>query len=1106
MSHLKYFFFSILFWISFGINAQELGRYFIRNFSPKEYNAHTQNWSAIQDDRGLMYIGNTTGVLEYDGKNWRLIEMPNRTTVRTISKGVDGVIYVGSQGDFGYLKPNQQGNMEFVSLVSKLPEEHRNFKDVWTSHAGKEGVYFMTDYKIFRFNTNGTFSYFTPKTDAFFLSFYVDGKLYAHESKVGLLELVDDKLELVKGGEKLIGVPMYTLFSFQDGKLLAGAGKAGLFYIDAQKPSESAIREWNIPANQILKDNILYCGINQGGKLIFGTLKNGIYVLDEQTGAIISNIQQETGLQNNQVWNVGTDNQGGVWACTNKGLSRIELQTPFTFWTEKEGAGKIFGIAKQKTNLYVATGQGVMMLDKTKNLFQYISEGTRQAWCFYHLTNGQNSTLFAGTQAGVFVVESDKMEAIKGTLGGFDIHQPKKFPNTLMSATIDGVSVIQQKNNKWEFIGKIEGYAEETRSIADDEDGNIWLGSYYRGVYQLVYENDSILKPKIVQYDTTNFLPSMKENYSFNVGEKLVFTTSDGIYEFDKTNKKFVPSTILGESMKGGTGSDVRLFSEDKENKIWYRKGFVMGRASVNSEEKDTVAFMRLPKMEVNAIYPEKNSQNIWIGGSEGLFQYNNLEKFQRMPISPMIRQFVIGTDSIAFYGAFAQGKDSVLSIKTTLTQPKEMKLVLPYKLASQSIQFQFSTTSFDSEDQNQYQFILEGNDKNWSEWSTETKKEYTNLWEGKYIFRIKSKNVYGMISNEATYEFEILPPWYRTVWAYLSYLVMAALLTYTLVKINTIRLEKANKRLEEIVKQRTAEIQEKNATLQLQKEEILTQNEELYQQQEEIIAQRDFIEKQKETLENQHTRIMDSIRYAQTIQKGVLPFPERLQTCLKEYFVFYKPKDIVSGDFYWFEQVGEKKLLAVVDCTGHGVPGAFMSMIGSAILNDIVIKEGETSPKNILEGLSKLVRKVLKQDEEGSNQDGMDAALCKWEISENQQVMLSFAGAKRPLLYLKDGKIVEVKGTPKSIAGFQLKTREFLQEELLLPENTMIYLTTDGYSDQSIQPHQHKIGTLKLKELIESSQEKSMAEQRKILEDFLIENQGENPQRDDITIMGLRL
>ncbi|GAB4340660.1 MAG: hypothetical protein OHK0038_20180 [Flammeovirgaceae bacterium] len=1106
MTYSKRLFFSFLLFISFQVDAQELGKYFIRNFSPKEYNAHTQNWSAVQDDRGLMYVGNTTGVLEYDGKNWRLIEMPNRTTVRTVTKGIDGVIYIGSQGDFGYLKPNALGKMVFVSLVSKLPQEHRNFKDVWASHAGKEGVYFMTDYKIFRYNPDGTFTYITPKTDAFFLSFYIDGKLYTHEAKAGLFVLDNDSLQLVRGGERLIKEALYTLFSLGDGRLMAGAGKSGLFLIDVKK-TDNPISEWNIPVNQILKENILYCGLKMGDKLAFGTLKNGVYVVDEKTGELISHIHQETGLQNNQVWNLGTDNQGGLWACTNKGLSRIELQTPFTFWTEKEGAGKIFGIAKHKNNLYVATGQGVMMLDKAKNVFQYISEGTRQAWCFYQYSNVQNSTLFAGTQAGVFIVNNDKMEGIKGTVGGFDIHLPKKFPNTLMAATIDGVSVVQLKeNNKWEFVGKIEGYAEETRSIADDEDGNIWLGSYYRGVYQLVYENDSVLKPKIIPYDTTHFLPSMKENYSFNIGDKLVFTTSDGIYEFDKKSKKFVPSSVLGKSLKGGVGSDVRLFSVDKQNKVWYRKGYTIGSAAIGTEEKDTVAFMRLPKMEVNYIYPEADSKNVWVGGSEGLFKYDSKEKLQRSAVTPMIRQFVIGTDSVAFYGAFSQGKDSVASIRTTNIQPKEMKLVLPYKLASQSIQFQFSATSFDSEDQNQYQYFLEGNDKNWSEWTNETKKEYTNLWEGKYNFRIKSKNVYGLVSEETSYEFEILPPWYRTIWAYLSYLVLAALLTYFLVKINTIRLEKANKRLEEIVKQRTAEIQEKNATLQQQKEEILTQNEELYQQQEEIIAQRDFIEKQKQTLEEQHTRIMDSIRYAQTIQQGVLPFPERLQASLKEYFVFYKPKDIVSGDFYWFEQIGEKRLLAVVDCTGHGVPGALMSMIGSAILNDIVIKEGETSPKNILEALSKLVRRVLKQDEEGSNQDGMDAALCKWEVFDNQQIKLSFAGAKRPLLYIQNRQIVEVRGTPRSIAGIQLKAKDFIQEELILPENTVIYLTTDGYADQSIDPQSHKIGTAKFKELLETHQDLNLEEQKEALERFLAENQGTNPQRDDITVMGVRV
>ncbi|MCS6833229.1 MAG: hypothetical protein NZ521_06625, partial [Flammeovirgaceae bacterium] len=314
----------------FPIFAQkEKGRYFIRNFTPKEYQAHTQNWSAVQDDRGLMYIGNTSGILEYDGKNWRLIYMPNRTTVRTISKGKDGVIYLGSQGDFGFLKPNAQGLTEFISLTKQLPAEHRNFKDVWTTHAGNDGVYFMTDYKIYRLNPDGTFSYFFPTSNAFFLSFYVNGKLYVHESKVGLLVLKNGKFELMKDGEKFKGMALYTLISRIDGTLVAGAGKGGLFLIDETQPTGQAVQPWNIPVNTALQEGILYCGMKIDQKLIFGTLKNGVYVVDEQTGELLTHLHQEVGLQNNQVWNIGKDNQGGIWACTNKGLSRIELSTPF---------------------------------------------------------------------------------------------------------------------------------------------------------------------------------------------------------------------------------------------------------------------------------------------------------------------------------------------------------------------------------------------------------------------------------------------------------------------------------------------------------------------------------------------------------------------------------------------------------------------------------------------------------------------------------------------------------------------------------------------------------------------------------------------------------
>ncbi|MCS6833331.1 MAG: SpoIIE family protein phosphatase, partial [Flammeovirgaceae bacterium] len=191
-------------------------------------------------------------------------------------------------------------------------------------------------------------------------------------------------------------------------------------------------------------------------------------------------------------------------------------------------------------------------------------------------------------------------------------------------------------------------------------------------------------------------------------------------------------------------------------------------------------------------------------------------------------------------------------------------------------------------------------------------------------------------------------------------------------------------------------------------------------------------------------------------------------------------------------------------DCTGHGVPGAFMSMIGIAILNDIVIKEGETQPRNILEGLNRLVRRVLKQDEEGSNQDGMDVALVAWDA--NHRVKVLFAGAKRPLYYMKNGKIEEIRGVQKSIGGQQLKAREFVQEEIEVPSDTVLYLFTDGYTDQSIGTGNARIGTAKFKELLETHSSRSLAEQKSLLESFLVEQQGENPQRDDITVVGIRV
>ncbi|MGB0523630.1 MAG: 7TM diverse intracellular signaling domain-containing protein [Flammeovirgaceae bacterium] len=311
--------------------------------------------------------------------------------------------------------------------------------------------------------------------------------------------------------------------------------------------------------------------------------------------------------------------------------------------------------------------------------------------------------------------------------------------------------------------------------------------------------------------------------------------------------------------------------------------------------------------------------------------------------------------------------------------------------------------------------------------------------------------------------------------------------------------LREQNSILEEKVIERTREIEQ-------QKEEILTQNEELHQQQEEIITQRDYIEEQNVDLRHKNEQITDSIRYAKTIQEALLPFKTRLSENLSEYFIIYRPKDIVSGDFYWFEKIGNKNLMAVVDCTGHGVPGGFMSMIGISVLNDIVIKNQIIDPATILFQLDETINKVLKQDEEG-NQDGMDLAFCTFETLDTGQVKVIFAGAKRPLYYAEYGQeeIQELKGDRCAIGGYHAREVMFTNQEVMLPKGSVLYLTTDGIADQHNTQNQ-KFGSPRLKNLLSRIHHLPMAGQQKTIIEVLELHQQDQIQRDDIAVVGIRL
>jgi serine phosphatase RsbU (regulator of sigma subunit) len=291
--------------------------------------------------------------------------------------------------------------------------------------------------------------------------------------------------------------------------------------------------------------------------------------------------------------------------------------------------------------------------------------------------------------------------------------------------------------------------------------------------------------------------------------------------------------------------------------------------------------------------------------------------------------------------------------------------------------------------------------------------------------------------------------------------------------------------------------------------EKLRIKNAAIAKQKEEIQSQQELLKVVNRKIEKQNENIRSSINYALTIQQALLPSEEEMTKAFDS-FVLFRPKDIVSGDFYWMSKVvsereaNEKTFIAVADCTGHGVPGAFLSMIGIKLLNSIVNERKQHNPRIILEMLNIAVQKALKQ-EKNVNDDGMDICLCCLEKTTTDQVKVIFTGARRPLYYCHDEKLMILKGDRKTVGGRFFKNQVFKNHELLLDPGDRIYLSSDGMVDQNA-PDRRKFGSRRLIQLLKDSMTLSMVKQKQLLEEALDAFQQSEKQRDDISLLAIKL
>jgi serine phosphatase RsbU (regulator of sigma subunit)/ligand-binding sensor domain-containing protein len=1121
--YILLFLFSNLILPTLNSQTNQNGIPIIKHYSPENYKAHTQNWAIVKDKRGYMYFGNNFGVLQYTGTNWNLFQSIHSSAIRSLAVDKNGFVYYGSSQDFGVLIPDSVGNLTLFSLYQHYFKSKADFNDIWCIHVIGDEIYFQSNEKLFRLKmpisigdnvvSKDKYSVISP-SNAFHWSFGVYDKFYVREFEKGLFVMNGDKLELVPGGEIFANLRIYAMLPYIDGKIMVVTREKGLFIFNP-KSNSNTIEEFKCQANKEIIESLVYGGASlPNGHFAVSTLNNGVFIINTK-GQLIEHLNIQSGLPDQQIYAVFADkNSGNLWLTTSEnGIFNAYTGSPFREWNKNNGLNGIaVDIVKFKNSIYIVTNNGLFVLDELspgQSGFTAVEGLSGESWDLQIVSfeNQNEQKLLVAATSGIYEVNGKVAKQILNTPNALQLKQSKKRKNQVYIGYLDGFGSIEfdNKNGKWNFNGKSNAILQTIRAIYETPDGQIFLGTQVSGFLKLKSHED--INPTLI--DAGKGLPVTGSDFKlFEVDNELVFATQNGLFTFNETTEKVEPYLRFGKDLSNGSfgvyhiepssdGYWVSLYSNNLKTNTW--QGIAKFKKKNGGFEKEETFSAIIPEKAALALFDDR--QHLWVSNDKGLFKFDKQNKKNyNQEFFVNILKVTTTDDSLLFAGTYGREVDGTLML--SFEQPEELKPVLKYR--NNQIRFEYSSGFYEKEENTLYSYRLIGLESRWSKWSVENKFPYTNLPPGKFRFEVRAQNIYGITSEPAYFEFTILPPWYRTILAYFLFVFILALFIWFIVKLNIKRLEREKVRLEGIVTERTTEIRLKNIKLEQQNEEILAQRDE-------IELQRDKVMLQKEQIEDQNKNITDSILYASKIQEAILPPEEILNELLPEYFILYRPRDIVSGDFYWTNKKDNKTILVAADCTGHGVPGAFMSMLGITYLNEITNKHEVLSASQILDELRTSVKRALRQTgKENEAKDGMDMALC---VIDLQNMTMQYAGAYNSLILIRNNEMLKFEADRMPIGIYPKEKPRFTNYEIKLQKNDIFYLHSDGYIDQFGGKSGSKLMLKRFKDLLFENHKKPMDEQKIALNDYLdfwqsfTNHKGETyKQLDDILVIGIKI
>lgn len=1038
--------------------------YHFTNYGVRDGLAQSNVSGIVQDSSGFYWIATAGGVSRFDGKNF-----VNYTTEDGLADNNVSAIFIDHHNNIWLGHENgsltKYDGETFTQIKSRLLPKDKKIYSFYEDRAG--GLWISTE-------TAGAIKIMNPSRK-------VNEKLpiKVYSGRDGLSQYVlstsEDKFGniwfLTDIGVKILDKNTHQFDFFRPEGMPPGQVTClardrkhnfliGTFNgaISRYYPEEKKFEPLISPADmfrtiQGMGPYIIYAmHEDRNSNIWISVLNFGVVRYEKATGKI-TYFNTSNGLAVNKIKCFAEDREGNMLLGTSGEGIEVFSGERFISYSKRNGLpdNQVWAVCQDRNgNYWFGTNEGVSVYNP--------KETREKAFRNYSVEQGLPSNNIRA------IVEDHMGNMWIATWGGrvikFDYQSGRLTPVPALNEIVNtfaGCLMIDRRHNLW--IGTNEGIVrydlntqviKTFRTIDGLSDNDI--SCIFEDSRSRIWVGTK--QKGVTLYDGKTFTKYNRDNgLNYNSISSIAEDSKNNIWIGTEGGGAFVYNgkSFTNYKSKNGLVSDfITLITTDKKNNVWLgtNKGlsrFDPATGTFNSYRASD-GFTGV-ETKPRAVYTDRQD-NIWFGTVNGAFKYNP-QLDNPVTIQPIVK---------------------LLQFRVNLKDyPVTDNIELSYK--ENSLTFDFIGISLFNPEGVHYKIKLEGYDEDWKPVSTQTSEIYSNLPHNKYTFKLIACNRSGVCSEPISMKIVITPPYWKTWWFYLIVFttIVSGLFAYIKIRERKLKLEK--KILEDKVQERTAEVMEKNKEL-------------------------DEINKD----------ITASIRYAKRIQDAILPPDEFVKKNLPNTFVLFKPKDIVSGDFYWMESRGSKVIFAAVDCTGHGVPGAFMSIVGHNLLDRVVGEQNITQPAKILDELNRSLSDTLRQTdlEDNTVRDGMDIALCAFD---RETGVLEYAGAFNPLWLIRNQELIEVKadkfpiGNSKGGGG---KNR-FTNHEIQLQKGDTIYIFSDGYSDQFGGPKGKKFMAGAMKQLLIKSQHLPMHEQRELLNTTIESWRGSHEQVDDILVIGSR-